>query len=391
MFVASAIIFTIGIGFLNRWLLMKANHKIWEKNFLKIIAQLLPYIIFIFALLWWWGSEQNIPWLRTTGASVTSIALILNLYLVISLPFSLVTELLFKTTAKRKKTNNSWDPSRRLFLKTSAAFVPALALTGTVSGFASSFSQIRFPQIKIAYKNLPAALNGLKILHLSDLHLGYYFNLNTLEQTLTDAEKYNADIVLVTGDIADDLSMMTGAMKLIDQLQTPYDKFVSVGNHEYFRGIKQSIKNIEAGPVPLLLNSHHTMAVKGAKIIIGGADDPVRMRSNINGFLDNAISRTFANEANADFKILMSHRPKALDLAKKYNIDLTLSGHTHGGQVGLAGRSFWEIFNENSYLWGLYTKGDAGLYTSAGMGHWFPYRLNCPLEAPVITLVKATV
>lgn len=389
MFFATLLVLTAVIGFLNRWLLIKANKKIWDKRYLKSSAQFLPYLVLFFSLFWWLGTAQNIWWIRTFGATGTSISLILNLLLLLSLPVSLLSNTLFKFFIK-KKTNRETNPnpSRRLFLKTAAASFPVVALGSTASGLASSFSRTSFPQISVSYPNLPPALDGFKILHLSDLHLGYYFDLNNLEQTLADAEKYQVHMVVVTGDIADNLNLMTDATKLIDQLKTPFDKFISIGNHEYFRGIHKSIRKIEAGPIELLLNKHHTMDIHGTKLVIGGADDPVSLRADIHGFLDQSMSETFKDAPESDFKMLMSHRPRALDLAQKHGVDLTLSGHTHGGQVGLGGRSFWEIFNENGYLWGLYKNGQSKLYTSAGMGHWFPFRLNCPLEAPVITLKK---
>jgi uncharacterized protein len=380
----------VSAAFLDRWLLTKANNKIWGSKIVQLLAKTLPFAFVLFAPLWALGTWQDIPWIRLFGASGTSLSLVLNLVMLLSLPFSFLVSWIGAQMEKSKTTQKkAIDPSRRLFLKTAAASVPALAIAGAGTGLISSFSQTRFPQITMKYPNLPEILEGFKILHLSDLHLGYYFGLDHLERTLLDAEKYQPDMVVVTGDIADDLTIMTDAMKMIGQFKTPFPKYASIGNHEYFRGIKKSIRMIEAGPVPLLLNKHDLFKIGDTKILVGGADDPVSLRSDIHGFLDNSLTKTFSNSPEADFKLLMSHRPRALDLASKFGVDLTLSGHTHGGQIGFAGRSFWDIFNENGYLWGSYQKENARLYTSAGMGHWFPFRLNCPLEAPVITLVKS--
>jgi predicted MPP superfamily phosphohydrolase len=86
----------------------------------------------------------------------------------------------------------------------------------------------------------------------------------------------------------------------------------------------------------------------------------------------------------------MAHRPDAFNAAVELDIDLTLSGHTHGGQVGLGGRSFWSLFAPGSYLRGLYRKEKSRLYVSSGIGHWFPFRLGCPSEAPIIELIATT-
>ena len=95
------------------------------------------------------------------------------------------------------------------------------------------------------------------------------------------------------------------------------------------------------------------------------------------------------NGAPADgFTILMSHRPEGLNAAAALGIPLTLAGHTHGGQFGWFGRSIFEPWLPHRYLWGKYQKDQSQLYTSAGVGHWFPFRLGCPPEAPIIVLKR---
>jgi predicted MPP superfamily phosphohydrolase len=89
------------------------------------------------------------------------------------------------------------------------------------------------------------------------------------------------------------------------------------------------------------------------------------------------------------FKILMSHRPDAFDYAASQGINLTLAGHTHGGQIGFMGRSLFDSYWADRYLWGEYRQGRSALYTSSGVGHWFPFRLGCPPEAPIIELRRA--
>ena len=191
-----------------------------------------------------------------------------------------------------------------------------MALSGVGKGFASSFSNVKFPQVDFHFEDLPAALDGFKILHLSDLHLGYYFNLDHLERTLADAEKFAPHMLVVTGDIADDLNIMTDTMNLIGQLKTPFGSFASIGNHEYFRGIRESIRKIEAGPVPLLINKFDNIDVYGTSLIVAGADDPVRLRSDTQNFLKDSINKSFKNAPAGDFRLLLSHRPRAFTKTK---------------------------------------------------------------------------
>jgi len=162
---------------------------------------------------------------------------------------------------------------------------------------------------------------------------------------------------------------------------------VSLGNHEYYRGITDSIRIFTAGSIPLLVNQGMTLKVGLQNLFIGGADDPVSLKSNITPFLKRTVEMTMKAAQPESFSILMSHRPKTLDVANDQKIDLILSGHTHGGQIGFNGRSLFEgMIEKEPYLWGKYKKGETQLYTSSGMGHWLPFRLNCPPEAPLIIL-----
>jgi predicted MPP superfamily phosphohydrolase len=110
------------------------------------------------------------------------------------------------------------------------------------------------------------------------------------------------------------------------------------------------------------------------------------MRNVPENFFEAGIAKALVDSPERDFTLLMSHRPDAFPYAAEQGIDLTLAGHTHGGQVGFGGRSLLENAFPNSYLWGKYTLGSSHLYTSCGVGHWFPFRLGCSTEAPVIVL-----
>ena len=81
--------------------------------------------------------------------------------------------------------------------------------------------------------------------------------------------------------------------------------------------------------------------------------------------------------------------PEGFDPAAKAGVDLTLSGHTHGGQIGFNGKSAFEPLWPDGYLWGGYRRGASSLYTTAGFGDWFPFRLGCPSEAPLLVLKRS--
>ncbi|MBN1407523.1 MAG: metallophosphoesterase [Calditrichaceae bacterium] len=391
VFAIVMLVFLTLLTFGARALLRHGNKNIWEFSFLDKFAKYLPYTGWFFYLLF--GAALAFKWkyLLFTGVTGLSIVMIVSLIMILTMPVSLLMGKISNYIPKRKKNSNilKYNQDRRLFLKTAAAALPVFTIGTTTNGFAGAFQNVKIPGIDMFFENLPTELDGFKIWHLSDLHLGYYYQLDDLERLLLNAESESVDLVVITGDVADDLSQLTDALKLIDQKKSTYPKLVSVGNHEYFRGIQEVRRRIDTSPIPLLLNNHHIVNVNGVKLLIGGMDDPVRMHTDNVPFFERSIKQILINKPEYDFSILMSHRPKALNVVPDFNIDLVLAGHTHGAQLGFNNRSIFEPMWEENYLWGKYSKGKSQLYTSSGVGHWFPFRLGCPAEAPIITLKKA--
>ncbi|MBN2708449.1 MAG: metallophosphoesterase [Calditrichaceae bacterium] len=380
----------IGLSVGARFLILYTNKKLWNWNIVDKFGRLLPFFIIFIIIMAIGGGLLGIRSIMFLSAMLMATMTIAALILILSLPFSILfmkigEKLLdFKSSPKTKIDH----ASRRAFLKSATAAIPMITLGTAGSGFAKAFSDVKIPQISMEFPNLPEALNGFKILHLSDIHLGYYFTLYDLEKLLINTSEYPVDMVLVTGDVSDDLSQLPDALKLIGQIPTIYPKFVSLGNHEYYRGINDVKRIIDAGPVPLLCDNGVSLKIQNAELFIGGANDPMHMRADINEFMRDSLDKTMKDSPDKALKLLMSHRPRALDVAEQFDIDLILGGHTHGGQIGLNGKSVFEGVMSEQYLWGKYQKGKTKLYTSSGVGHWFPYRLGCPAEAPIITLVK---
>ncbi len=365
----------------------------WKIKKLRVAAWSLPAIGFLGAFLWAMGVQFNVNIIMFLGAILTGMVFVVELCLTLSLPFSgfvhFVNYLFDKFQKISEDENLSVDNNRRQILKSVAAAIPLVSLSTGASGVIQTFGSVSVFRKPMHFENLPDDLDRFRILHLSDLHLRHYVTLDDLENVLLDAEKFSPDMVVVTGDIADDLDLLPDALKLIDQLKTPYGSFATLGNHEYFRGVGTVKHLFGKSPVPLFVNDGVNLKVGNSSLFIGGIDDPVRMGAKETEFFKFTINETLNKESSADFKILMSHRPDALDYAAQVGIDLTLAGHTHGGQMGFAGRSLLESYFPDRYLWGDYSIDKSKLYTSSGMGHWFPFRLGCPTEAPVIELVKS--
>jgi len=381
--IVSSVLLIIGLSVLASFLLDYFNKRIWNILFLKIIARYLPYITTIFMLFWMVGIFLGTGFFYFLGGTTTAFFILLSTSLIISLPICF---LIYRFGQVHIKKRVKFDESRRRFLKYTTGVFPAAAFSLSGLGVIQSFTKVRVPVITIGIPDLPPALEGFKIAHLSDLHLGYYYSLDDLEKTIEIIDANKPDIYFVTGDIADDIKKIDDALKLICCLRTPCQGFASVGNHEYYRGIDKVIKAFEKRPLPLLLNTGTTVQIKGVDVYIGGADDPVFTQPNIYDFLEDTVTKTMLDAPENAFHILMSHRPGGFDTAQKLGVNLTLSGHTHGGQIGFMRKSLFDGWPIEKYQWGLYKEGKSRLYTSSGMGVWFPFRLGCPAEAPIIIL-----
>ena len=286
--------------------------------------------------------------------------------------------------------HNASNMSRREFLRNAAAAMPLLSTASGLSGMARSFEEVRLPVFHFQFANLPAALQGLKICQLSDMHLGYFRGVRDMERLFERVAAQQPDLVLVTGDIADDLTLLPATLRLLEALPAPLGVYASLGNHEYYRGIQNVRKYFDASAIPLLCNEGLALSVQNATLFIGGADDPSRSRETDFAIFFPQTTEAALREASSDaFKILLSHRPQSFYTAAELSAQLTLAGHTHGMQIGYNGRSLFERNGSEKLLWGHYQRGASQLYTTSGVGHWFPFRLGCPPEAPMIVLERS--
>jgi uncharacterized protein len=281
-------------------------------------------------------------------------------------------------------------PARRAFLGRALATLPIAGAGGVSYGLVRSASGANLREVPLYFADLPASLEGLRILHISDIHIGPYIRLPDLEKLLLRAEELQPDLALITGDICDHMPDFLDTLRLLEALPTRLGSYCSLGNHEYIRGVRRVRRLFSQTTLPLLVDSGQLIDVGGTPLYVAAADDPrylrsaesyTRLRSSVEKAVDGAPQEAFS--------ILLSHRSQALDYASPLGIDLTLSGHTHGFQLGLGGRSLFDSLLPDRYIWGHYQQGQSQLYTSCGVGHWLPFRFGFPPEAPLIVLHRA--
>ena len=287
-----------------------------------------------------------------------------------------------------KTSGRAVDQSRRRFLR-GLIWVPAIS--GALYGGLYERRHIEFTQQDIDVSAAPK-LNGMKIMQLSDVHLGNFFSLSQLQEVMVQIVQKAPDMLVMTGDIFDSLKLNDDAIKLIDSFTGyfPFGTYLCWGNHEHIRGLEH-IKEAVSKTNIKLLNNESVKILSGDKPLyllgvdyIGGVEDEdkdPKTAAQRRQFVDKAM----ANVPDNAYKILLAHHPIFFDEAAAHGIELTLSGHTHGGQFGFLGIPLFHMFK---YMRGRFEQNGCTLYVSRGAGSWFPYRIGCP---PEITLFNFTV
>lgn len=239
-------------------------------------------------------------------------------------------------------------------------------------------------RVEIPLRSLPAQLNGLKIVQLTDLHISHLFKRDWLQQVVDKTNALNPDVIVITGDLIDGLVQDRWQdIGAYAQLKAKYGVFAITGNHEYYFGASQWVQAFEKLGMRVLQNEHVVLQHQGEPFVLAGVNDKAAVKF---GSVGPDINKALAGAPKVT-TILLDHRPQHVRENVAKGVDLQLSGHTHGGMIiGLD--QLVRLFNQG-FVSGLYSVDGAWMYLSNGTGLWngFPIRLGVPSE---ITLLELT-
>ena len=277
--------------------------------------------------------------------------------------------------------------TRRVFLSR-AALIPPLAMTGVNTvGVLDAETRVVLRRLEFAYAGLPPELDGLKIAHMTDVHVGPYVSARDVKKMAALLQAESPDLLTITGDFVDDVSQLPGVMAVMKPFlaSLPLGAWFCMGNHEHLRGAAPIRRLLVENGIQILDNQSRKLPYGGGNFVIAGVDYPMGHSVSVRP----QVARRFLDEACGhgdctDFTVLLAHHPDFLPGAFERRIPLTLAGHTHGGQVGWGARSPFEVVYP--YMRGVYGHQQSFGFVSSGAGHWMPFRLNCPPEVGVITL-----
>ncbi|HYA64522.1 MAG TPA: metallophosphoesterase, partial [Candidatus Sulfotelmatobacter sp.] len=307
------------------------------------------------------------------------------------------------------------DPSRRTFFRTASVVAGAAPFLGVMYGYAAERLRYEVHRVEIPLTNLPPALDGMDIVQISDIHLSSYMTRESVRRAVDMANDVGADLAVVTGDLITGVhDSIYDCVDEVRRLYAPLGVYGCNGNHEIYARAEDLAGRLYAqAGMRMLRRENAIIQYKGAQLNLIGVDYqrermPSGRKMQMLANVEPLIRRDIPN-------ILLSHNPNSFNRAAELGVELSLAGHTHGGQVQV------EILDVSlsparfitDYVAGLYhrpllmpdqpkrmgetiklmpnaPKGLAALYVNRGIGTvGAPVRLGAPPEITHIVLRSA--
>jgi len=230
---------------------------------------------------------------------------------------------------------------------------------------------------------LPAALHGLRVVQISDIHHGLFLPKEWLSEAVRQANRLSPDIIALTGDFVTYSRRMIGpAAELLGRLRARYGVYAVLGNHDFRVDADGITSALCRQGIEVLRNQHTSLRFGSESLYLAGVDDygyGADLRRAIRGVPREAAT------------ILLAHNPRVIHLASRHGVSLVLSGHTHGGQVNLPllGTVYGRSPERLRYKIGWDRMGATQIYVSRGIGTIvLPWRLRCPAEITHLELLQ---
>jgi predicted MPP superfamily phosphohydrolase len=277
------------------------------------------------------------------------------------------------------------DPERRQFLARAIAG-GAAAVSGTLGALSvrSAIGPVEIREQEVKLARLPKALDGFRLVQLSDVHIGPTIGRAFIEQVVERVNSIDADLVAITGDLVDSsVERLRDAVVPLANIKSKHGVFFVTGNHEYYVDTDEWMAELKRLGIRVLRNERVSIGSGEHSFDLAGVDDwsAGRIRPDHGHNLEGAV----AGRDPAREHVLLEHQPRAITDADKHGVGLMLSGHTHDGQI-------WPfkylVALTQPYMQGLNRHSAATqIYVSRGTGYWGPpMRLRAPAEVTKLVL-----
>ena len=267
------------------------------------------------------------------------------------------------------------------------AFVGVVYALFALLGYAGS-RRLAVTSLTVTLPTLPAALEGFRIAQICDTHIGPQTSRAHLARVAAAVRGADPHLIAVVGDLIDDFAADVSLYsESLGDLTAPLGVYIVPGNHEVYAGWSEVLPRLRALSHTLLVNECRVVEHNGERIAIAGTGDPAAGR--IPGPLVPApdIPGTLSQIPEGTFALVLAHNPALWPPLATAGVPLTLSGHTHWGQMSV-NRAGWSVANVFLDLaMGAYRRGDSLLYVSPGTNYWgIPFRIGARAELSILTL-----
>ncbi len=366
---------------------LRRRHPIWRRRWLRVV--------------WWMPAAVMVAWSVALATvrhfvpdDITWVAAFLVAFIVLVVP-----KVLFAVCSVGARIIGRWGRGRQEdgVWPCLVAAVLTLVLWGVAAvGFTTGVSRLEVRRVDLYFDRLPAAFDGYRIVHFSDAHLGTLTARGTalLQRDIDSINAQRADLIVFTGDLQNmQPREIRPVASLLASLHAPDGVLSVLGNHDYS-------KYVDVTPAVAAANCAETVALQRQSgwrvlrnehtVIRRGADSIVVAGEHNYGAPDHAdFAKTMRGVGAQAFTVMLQHNPAAwrTTIAGTRRVALTLSGHTHGGQLSVRGWRPTRLTYTDDY--GLYTHPSGSrLYVTAGVGGLVPFRFGIYPEIAVITLHK---
>jgi len=256
------------------------------------------------------------------------------------------------------------------------------ALSKVAKGAMDEANSLTLERVEIKLKRLPKQLDGFTIIHLSDTHHSPFTNLDHIKRAVAISNRLKPDMFVLTGDyVSHERKYIPPVAEVLGELKAEFGTFACLGNHDHWTDAGLVTDLFRGEGINMLVNEGIRLEARGASFWIAGVDDHMVGRTDLKA----ALAGSFPDE----MKLLLAHNPIIFRRAARRSIDLTLSGHTHGGQVKVRDPEK-PVRRKRRLKAGLYRRYDSQIYITRDIGTVvLPVRYQCPPEISLLELRKA--
>lgn len=282
----------------------------------------------------------------------------------------------------KKHLDEPRNPDRRVVLAralSGGVAAGGFALTG--ASVAHALGAFRLAPVDVELEKLPPEFDGFRVVQISDIHVGPTIGRDFIEHLVTTVNGLRPDLIAITGDLVDgSVAHLAEHTAPLATLEAPHGTYFVTGNHEYYSGVEDWIRELARLGIPTLRNERVSIERQNATFDLAGVTDHRAEAYDDAPDFDKALR---GRDPNREL-ILLAHQPAALYDAQKHDVGLQLSGHTHGGQ-------FWpwnwivRLVQPVAAGWARF--GRTQVYVNTGTGYWGPpLRLGTDPEITIVTL-----